>query len=45
MLKAGFIGAGGRSQDAHCPSVNHLEDDVEMLGACEMVVDTVKTYS
>ena len=25
MLKAGFIGAEGRSQDAHYPSVNHLE--------------------
>ena len=34
MLKAGFIGAGGRSQGAHYPSVNRLEDDVEMLGAC-----------
>ncbi len=45
MLKAGFIGAGGHSQGAHCPSVNRLEDDVEMLGACEMVVDAVKRYS
>ena len=36
MLKAGFIGAGGRSQGAHYPSVNRLEDDVEMLGACEL---------
>ncbi len=26
MLKAGFIGAGGRSQGAHYPSVNRLED-------------------
>ncbi len=36
MLKAGFIGAGGRSQGAHYPSVNRLEDDVEMLGVCEL---------
>ena len=36
MLKAGFNGAGGRSQGAHYPSVNRLEDDVEMLGACEL---------
>lgn len=36
MLKAGFIGAGGRSQGAHYPSVNRLEDDVEMLAACEL---------
>ena len=34
MLQAGFIDAGGRSQGAHYPSVNRLEDDVEMLGAC-----------
>ena len=45
MLQAGFIGAGGRSQGAHYPSVNRLEDDVEMLGDCEMVVDAVKRYS
>ena len=37
MLKAGFIGAGGRSQGAHYPSVNRLEADVEMLGACELM--------
>ena len=36
MLKAGFIGAGGRSQGAHYPNVNRLEDDVEMLAACEL---------
>ena len=36
MLKAGFNGAGGRSQGAHYPSVNRLEDDVEMLGACKL---------
>ena len=36
MLKAGFIGAGGRSQGAHYPNVNRLEEDVEMLGACEL---------
>ena len=35
-LKAGFIGAGGRSQGAHYPSVNRLEDDVAMLAACEL---------
>ena len=36
MLKAGFIGAGGRAQGAHYPSVNRLEDDVEMCAACEL---------
>ena len=36
MLKAGFIGAGGRSQGAHYPNVNRLEDDVEMLSVCEI---------
>ena len=30
MLKAGFIGAGGRSQGAHYPNVHRLERDVEM---------------
>ena len=36
MLKAGFIGAGGRSQSAHYPNVNRLEDDVEMIAVCEI---------
>ena len=36
MLKAGFIGAGGRAQGAHYPSVNRLKDDVEMCAACEL---------
>lgn len=36
MLKAGFIGAGGRSQSAHYPNVNRLEDDVEMVAVCEI---------
>ena len=40
MLKAGFIGAGGRSQGAHYPNVNRLEDDVEMHAVCE--IDEVK---
>ena len=35
MLKAGFIGAGGRSQGAHYPNVNRL-DNVEMVAACEL---------
>ena len=35
MLKAGFIGAGGRSQSAHYPSVARL-DNVEMVAACEL---------
>ncbi|MFQ6042064.1 MAG: Gfo/Idh/MocA family protein, partial [Candidatus Poribacteria bacterium] len=39
MLKAGFIGAGGRSQGAHYPNVNRL-DNVEMVAACEL--DEVK---
>jgi predicted dehydrogenase len=36
MLKAAFIGAGGRSQGAHYPNVNRLEDDVEMHAVCEI---------
>jgi predicted dehydrogenase len=46
MLRAGFIGAGGRSQGAHYPCVNRL-DNVEMVAVCELdetrlnqVVDT-----
>ena len=35
MLKAGFIGAGSRSQGAHYPSVNRL-DNVEMVAVCEL---------
>jgi len=35
MLKAGFIGAGGRSQSAHYPSVERL-DQVEMVAVCEL---------
>ncbi|MEM7130746.1 MAG: Gfo/Idh/MocA family oxidoreductase [Chloroflexota bacterium] len=34
-LRAGFIGAGGRSQNAHYPNVNRLED-VEMTAVCEL---------
>ena len=36
MLKAGFIGAGGRSQGAHYPNVNRLEEQVEMFAVCEL---------
>ena len=36
MLKAGFIGAGGRSQGAHYPNVHRLERDVEMSAVCEL---------
>ncbi len=35
MLKAGFIGAGGRSRGAHYPNVNRLES-VEMVAVCEL---------
>ena len=35
MLRAGFIGAGGRSQSAHYPSVARLPD-VEMTAVCEL---------
>lgn len=35
MLRAGFIGAGGRSQGAHYPSVARL-DNVDMVAVCEM---------
>ena len=36
MLKAGFIGAGGRGQSAHYPSVHRLADQVEMAAVCEL---------
>lgn len=36
MLKAAFIGAGGRSQGAHYPNVHRLQEDVDMLAVCEM---------
>ncbi len=35
MLKAGFIGAGGRSRGAHYPSVARLPE-VEMKAVCEL---------
>ena len=35
MLRAGFIGAGGRSQSAHYPAVARLPD-VEMTAVCEL---------
>ena len=34
-LRAGFIGAGARSQNAHYPNVNRL-DGVEMAAVCEL---------
>jgi len=36
MLKAAFIGAGGRSQGAHYPNVHRLQEDVDMLAVCDM---------
>ena len=36
MLKAGFIGAGGRGQSAHYPSVHRLADQVKMAAVCEL---------
>ena len=36
MLKSGFIGADGPSDGSRYPSVNRLEDDVEMSAACEL---------
>ena len=36
MLKAGFIGAGGRAQSAHYPSVQRLADRVQMAAVCEL---------
>ena len=36
MLRAGFIGAGGRSRSAHYPSVRRLADQVEMAAVCEL---------
>ena len=35
MLRAGFIGAGGRAQSAHYPSLERL-DNVEMVAVCEL---------
>ncbi len=35
MLRAGFIGAGGRSQSAHYPAVDRLSG-VELTAVCEM---------
>lgn len=35
MLRAGFIGAGGRSQGAHYPNVARL-NNVEMVAVCEL---------
>ena len=35
MLKAGFIGAGGRSRDAHYPALARI-DDVEIVAVCEL---------
>jgi predicted dehydrogenase len=36
MLKAGFIGAGGRGQSAHYPCIHRLADQVEMAAVCEL---------
>ena len=36
MLKAGFIGAGGRAQSAHYPAVRRLADRVQMAAVCEL---------
>jgi predicted dehydrogenase len=36
MLKAGFIGAGGRGQQAHYPSAHRLSDQIEMAAVCEL---------
>ena len=36
MLKAGFIGAGGRGQSAHYPTIHRLADQVEMAAVCEL---------
>ena len=35
MLKAGFIGAGGRAQTAHYPALARI-DDVEIVAICEL---------
>ena len=42
MLKAGFIGAGGRGQSAHYPSVQRLADRVEMAAVCELDEERLK---
>ena len=35
MLKAGFIGAGGRARGAHYPALDAI-DDVEIVSVCEL---------
>lgn len=41
MIRAGFIGAGGRSQSAHYPNVNRLPN-VEMVAVCELDENRLK---
>lgn len=36
MLKAAFIGAGGRSRKAHYPTIHRLNEEVEMAAVCEL---------
>ncbi|MEE2872560.1 MAG: Gfo/Idh/MocA family oxidoreductase [Candidatus Latescibacterota bacterium] len=42
MLKAGFIGAGGRGLQAHYPTVHRLADRVEMAAVCELDDERLK---
>ena len=43
MLKVGFIGAGGRAQDAHYPTVYRM-DGVSVQAVCELDTISCKKY-
>ena len=44
MLKVGFIGAGGRAQDAHYPTVYRM-DGVSVQAVCELNTDKLQKVS
>ena len=44
MLKVGFIGAGGRAQDAHYPTVYRM-DGVSVQAVCELDTDKLQKVS
>jgi virulence factor len=41
MIKAGFIGAGGRGRDAHYPALSRIEG-VEIVAVCELDQERMK---
>ena len=44
MLKVGFIGAGGRAQDAHYPTIYRM-DGVSVQAVCELDTDKLQKVS